>query len=81
MSAAVRLNLTGPLEGLAVMDEVGHKAVEEGIIHGMRGIEKHIGNGLAPKEISWVDSATTCAPMVDTVQPLHDELSMRLFRT
>jgi len=81
MSAAVRLNLTGPLEGLAVMDEVGHKAVEEGIMHGMRGIEKYIGNGIGPKEISWVDCATTCAPMVDAAQPIHDELSMRLFRT
>lgn len=82
MSAAVRLNLTGPLEGLAVMDEVGHKAVEQGIIHGMLGIEKkHSGNGLDPREISWVDSATTCSPMVDAVQPLHDSLSMRLFRT
>jgi hypothetical protein len=87
VSAAVRLNLIGPMSGLSLLDRVGRKAVEDGLEEGLVGM-LHSSRELSPDEFcsaaridSWLQSVHTCAPMLDTAQPLADLLSVRLFRT
>lgn len=88
VSAAVRLNLIGPMAGLSLLDRVGRKAVEDGIEEGLVGM-LHSSRELSPDEFSvlparidrWLQSVHTCAPMLDTSQPLADLLSLKLFRT
>ena len=87
VSTAVRLNLVGPMEGLKILDGVGRGAVEEGLEEGIISLARngdHDGAHASPKEAQlqhWLHSVATCAPVMDTVQPLHDLLSVRLFRT
>ena len=89
VSTAVRLNLVGPMEGLKILDGVGRGAVEEGLEEGITSLARngdHDGEHASPsrKEAQlqhWLHSVATCAPVMDTVQPLHDLLSVRLFRT
>jgi urease accessory protein UreF/urease accessory protein UreH len=93
VSAAVRLNLVGPMVGLSILDGVGRSAVEEGLEMGIFGMLRESSNGLGLRKSdrghdkrstqleSWLHSVATCAPVIDTVQPLHDLLSARLFRT
>lgn len=93
VSAAIRLNLVGPMVGLSILDGVGRGAVEEGLEMGIVGMLCESSEGLALRKSdgkyeiwntqleSWLHSVATCAPMMDTVQPLHDLLSSRLFRT
>jgi urease accessory protein UreF len=87
VSAAVRLNLIGPMSGLNLLDRVGRKAVEDGLEEGLVGM-LHSSRELSPDEFCsaaridrWLQSVHTCAPMLDTAQPLADLLSVRLFRT
>jgi len=75
VSAAVRLNLVGPMEGLSILDGVARGAVEEGLEDGLLGMR------VGETQKQWLNSIATCAPLMDTVQPLHDLLSVRLFRT
>ena len=94
VSAALRLNLVGPLAGLSILDRVGRGAVEEGLEEGLVGMlhvsyggrdsEAYGAGGFGTREEKlerWLRSAATCAPVLDTVQPLHDLLLVRLFRT
>ena len=85
VSAAVRLNLVGPMEGLSILDGVGRGAVEEGLEGGLVGMlgsdGGHTMNTREEQLKHWLHSVATCAPVMDTVQPLHDLLSVRLFRT
>ena len=85
VSSAVRLNLVGPMEGLFILDGVGRGAVEEGLeggLVGMLGSEGgHTTNTREGQLNHWLHSVATCAPVMDTVQPLHDLLQVRLFRT
>ena len=91
VSAAVRLNLIGPTEGLSILDSVGRHAVEKGLEEGLLGvISENLVNGSSSDELAekrdaqldrWLRSVATCAPLVDTIQPLHDLLSLRLFKT
>ena len=93
VSAAVRLNLVGPMVGLSILDGVGRGAVEEGLEMGIVGMLRESSDGLGLRRSdrgyderstqleSWLHSVATCAPLMDTVQPLHDLLSARLFRT
>jgi len=87
VSAAVRLNLVGPMVGLSILDGVGRGAVEEGLEMGIVGmLESYEGAGFRnhcdeTKIKSWLESVASCAPLMDTVQPLHDLLAARLFRT
>ena len=85
ISAAVRLNLVGPMEGLSILDRVGRVAVEEGLDEGLAGM---VRGSFDAEDITqeaklkqWLHSVATCAPVMDAVQPLHDLLSVRLFRT
>jgi urease accessory protein UreF len=87
VSAAVRLNLVGPMVGLSILDDVGRGAVEEGLEMGIVGmLESYEGAGYRnncdeTKIKLWLESVASCAPLMDTVQPLHDLLAARLFRT
>lgn len=87
VSAAVRLNLIGPMAGLTLLDKVGRKAVEDGLEEGLIGMLQS-SRDLSPDEFSsqarikyWLQSVHTCAPVLDASQPLADILSVRLFRT
>jgi len=75
VSAAVRLNLVGPMEGLSILDGVARGAVENGLEDSL------VGMRVGETQKQWLNSIATCAPLMDTVQPLHDLLSVRLFRT
>eukprot|EP00984_Skeletonema_dohrnii_P016699 scaffold7466_cov119-Skeletonema_dohrnii-CCMP3373.AAC.5 len=88
VSAAVRLNLIGPAAGLSLLDRVGRKAVEDGLEEGLVGMLYSSREELSCGEFSsarmidrWLQSVHTCAPMLDTAQPLADLLQVRLFRT
>lgn len=95
VSAAVRLNLIGPTAGLSILDGVGRVAVEKGLAEGLLGMisENMIHGGSSNDELlleeetretqleRWLRSVATCAPLMDTVQPVHDLLSLRLFKT
>ena len=91
VSAAVRLNLIGPMAGLALLDKVGRNAVEDGLEEGLIGMlcslrdEASSGcdefSSASAKIDRWLHSAHTCGPVLDTVQPLADLLQVRLFRT
>ena len=91
VSAAVRLNLIGPMAGLSLLDRVGRKAVEEGLEEGLVGMlyssrdvvscDCDEFSSASAKIDRWLQSAHTCAPSLDTVQPLADLLQVRLFRT
>ena len=75
ISAAVRLNLVGPMAGVNLFDGV-HKAVEEGIESGSFHIEEDDDVISAAME-----AVATCSPVVEAVHPTHDVLAVRLFRT
>ncbi|KAL3796382.1 hypothetical protein HJC23_004179 [Cyclotella cryptica] len=79
VSAAVRLNLLGPVAGLSLLDQVGRIAVEQGLEEGLLSMSCRHTDRLPSK--AWLESAATCAPLMDVVQPCHDLLSVRLFRT
>ncbi|KAL7476360.1 hypothetical protein ACHAW6_002228 [Cyclotella cf. meneghiniana] len=82
VSAAVRLNLLGPVAGLSLMNQVGRVAVEDGLEEGLLSMSHSRPDHSATKGYkAWLESASTCAPMMDVVQPCHDLLSVRLFRT
>ena len=87
ISAAVRLNLIGPMAGLSLLDKVGRKAVEDGLEDGLVGMLQSSRDGVSSDELCsaridrWLQSVHTCAPMLDTAQPLADSLQVRLFRT
>jgi urease accessory protein len=85
VSAAVRLNLIGPMAGVALLDSC-MTAVEEGIASAkaqQQAVDdtREDENGEASMINSRMIQASTCAPIVETVHPCHEILSVRLFRT
>ena len=75
ISAAVRLNLVGPMAGVNLLDGA-YKAVEDGIESGSFEI------GVNDDVISAaMEAVATCSPVMDAVHPSHDVLAVRLFRT
>ena len=83
VSAAVRLNLIGPVAGLSLLNNVGRDAVEIGLKEGLLSMATCTDTDMPSSERykKWLRSASTCAPLMDLVQPCHDLLSVRLFRT
>jgi len=78
ISAAVRLNLVGPMAGVNLLDGA-YKAVEEGIESGSMDttcVEE--GDDVVSTAM---DAVATCSPVVEAVHPTHDVLAVRLFRT
>ena len=82
VSAAVRLNLLGPVAGLSLLNQVGRLAVQEGLEEGLLSMScSHPDQSANKGYKAWLESASTCAPLMDVVQPCHDLLSVKLFRT
>jgi urease accessory protein UreH/urease accessory protein UreF len=71
VSASVRLNLVGPMAGVKLLAQA-QEAAEEGIVASQRQRDNG-GNALA--------AAAGCSPVLDAIQPCHDLLAVRLFRT
>jgi len=65
VSASVRLNLVGPMAGVKLLSDA-QEAAEEGIV---ASLDSHLV------------TASGCFPVLDTIQPCHDLLAVRLFRT
>jgi urease accessory protein len=68
VSAAIRLNLIGPLAGVTLLDSCW------GVVN--EGVATAVENEKEGGPIS-----STCSPIAETVHPCHDLLSTRLFRT
>jgi urease accessory protein len=66
VSAAVRMNLLGPIAGVAVLGRA-HRAALLGIREGSSTVP--------------TGASSSCAPLLDLIQPCHDLLATRLFRT
>lgn len=76
VSAAVRLNLIGPLASVGLLSKA-QSAAEEGITTAL--VRKQTGS---QDNLLWSNQFIGgCAPVVDTVHPSHDLLAVRLFRT
>lgn len=81
VSAAVRLNLIGPLKSVGMLSTL-QEAAEEGTRIGLLHVENAAGKEPASDSLLWTDAvAGGCAPVLDAVHPCHDLLSVRLFRT
>jgi urease accessory protein len=68
VSAAIRLNLIGPLAGVTLLDSCWG-VIKEGVASAVEN-EKEGG-----------PISSTCSPIAEAVYPCHDLLSTRLFRT
>jgi urease accessory protein UreF len=73
VSAAVRMNLLGPMEGQTVL----WKDLLSATSTARRGRQPWYDLSVPPN----LDDATTAAPAVDAIQPCHDLLASRLFRS
>jgi len=78
VSAAVRLNLIGPMAGVSLLDSCMN-VMEEGIA-GARLFMDDDDDEESSSVLSMVH-ASTSAPIVETIHPCHEILSVRLFRT
>ena len=78
VSAAVRLNLIGPLASVGLLSKAQSSA-EEGVT---ASLLRHDEAGKDGANLLWSQTLTGgCAPVVDAVHPSHDLLAVRLFRT
>ena len=74
VSAAVRLNLIGPLASVGMLSSVESAALD--------GTEQGLRLSRSGKlEDLMVPVPGSCSPVLDALQPSHDLLSFRLFRT
>jgi urease accessory protein UreH/urease accessory protein UreF len=67
VSAAVRLNLTGPLASVSLL-----ASTQDAAHQGLQAGKQWIGS-------EWEGAG--CSPVLEAIQPCHDRLEMRLFRT
>jgi urease accessory protein len=72
VSAAVRLNMVGPMASVGILSDA-QQAGQRGIALGRTLYENGLSGGKG--------SGASCAPVLDVLQPCHDLLSTRLFRT
>ena len=76
VSAAVRLNLIGPLASVGLLSKV-QSAAKEATTTALQ----HAAD-LDADNLLWSNPLTGgCAPVVDSIHPIHDILAVRLFRT
>ena len=68
VSASVRLNLLGPLASVSVLSRA-QSASQRGIEMGQKLVD----------DVEW--AGAVCSPVLEAIQPCHDALAMRLFRT
>lgn len=80
VSAAVRLNLIGPLASVGLLHTAQQAAIE-----GARScFPNQPGTSQSDdplRDDDWWRTASSCAPVIDTIQPNHDLLASRLFRS
>lgn len=79
VSAAVRLNLIGPLASVGILSQA-QAAAKEGI---QTSLEKYCSSNKRTDD-NGVDCPILlggCAPVVEAIHPCHDLLAVRLFRT
>jgi urease accessory protein len=79
VSASVRLNLTGPMAGVKLLRQA-QRAAEEGIVASQQRQQQQGSNGNDERNSS-LKAAAGCSPVLDAIQPVHDLLAVRLFRT
>lgn len=88
VSAAVRLSLLGPLASVNVLSNA-QEAAEEGFDFALQVVTPSmfppdlgvLGNDF-DSELSFIaKTSSSCFPLLDTIQPCHDVLATRLFRT
>ena len=72
VSSAVRLNLLGPLQAVEML-----RTVSPVVEHCLDSAQTHF----IDKPLSRLDQCATRSPVVETIQPCHDLLAERLFRT
>lgn len=79
VSAAVRLNLIGPLKSVALLSKT-QAAAQEGIESGLSSTgDQELDD---TDKLLWSNGVVGgCAPVVDAIHPCHDLLAVRLFRT
>jgi urease accessory protein UreH/urease accessory protein UreF len=89
VSAAVRMNLLGPMEGQTLLwkellalsyhdDNDDDDDATTTTARGRRCRRQHYFDPMVPPTL---DDASTAAPAVDAIQPCHDLLATRLFRS
>ena len=81
VSAAVRLNLVGPIAGVTVLHGT-NEAVDDGIMSSISSIADDKSRSANTDAVSFaLKNVATCSPVVESVHPTHDILAVRLFRT
>jgi len=65
LSAAVRLNLVGPLAAVEMQADVAEEAAAAAAVAAQRGVA----------------NAASSAPLLEAMHPCHDLLDRRIFRT
>jgi len=83
VSAAVRLNLIGPLASVGVLSRA-QMAAQVGLSASLAALDHNndIYGSDAESELLWNNPLMGgCAPIVEAIHPCHDLLSVRLFRT
>ena len=80
ISAAVRLNLVGPIAGVTVLHGV-NEAVDDGIVHATSSITDNSESAGMDDVSAALKNVATCSPVVESIHPTHDILAVRLFRT
>jgi urease accessory protein UreH/urease accessory protein UreF len=78
VSASVRLNLVGPMAGVKLLAQT-QEAAEEGIAASSQCQQHNNDDGIG--NLSSLAAAAGCSPVLDAIQPCHDLLAVRLFRT
>ena len=85
VSAAVRLNLIGPIAGVSILDKAWG-AVKDGLEAANFSmadaeVEHTSATTSTCTALQAIKNAAPCSPMIEAIHPCHDLLSVRLFRT
>ena len=83
VSAAVRLNLVGPLASVTVLAQAHSVALEQAWTSIPPLLEEKKDEEDGTTSTLWTKPflLASCAPVLDTIQPCHKELAVRLFRS
>ncbi len=81
VSAAIRLNLIGPMASLPLLAKI-EQATREGIEAAYASIHQQQDVSMKPPSLEcFMNAAATSAPVIDAIHNCHDLLQTRLFRT
>ena len=79
ISAAVRLNLIGPLASIPHLQTL-QLASEQGLLTSLERMQLKTNSTIA-SVLNPIEAASSCSPVMDAIHPCHDLLQVRLFRT